>query len=236
MLAVWKRELQSYFTSPIAYVFISVYMSVCGYYFSTNNVSNYNAEFNSTMGSVAFVFILIIPILTMRLLSEDRRNKTDQLLLTAPLSVSNMVLGKYLGAITVFLMGLLLSLVYPISMAIFGNPAWGEIFCAMFGFFLLGSSLVALGLFVSSTTDSQIVACIITLVVVLLLYVGNTMSSYINVAWVASVVSWLSIFKYYTPFYSGLLDLPSVVYFISFSAIFVFLAIRNVEKRRWSEA
>jgi ABC-2 type transport system permease protein len=235
MFAVWKREMQSYFFSPVAYVFIAAFMAVCGYFFAFNNVASYSAAFNSTMGNIAFVFMFIIPILTMRLISEDRRTKTDQLLLTAPVSMSKMIIGKYLAAVSVFTIALLISLIYPLSMAIFGDPAWGEIFTSYIGCFLLGAALIALGMFLSSLTDSQAIAAVSTMVVIMLLYVANMITPYLNIGWLTTIIGWFSIYSRYDPFYMGQLDLPAIVYFISFSAVFVFLTARTVEKRRWSE-
>ena len=235
MFAVWKREMQSYFLSPIAYVFVAAFLGVCGYFFAFNNVATYSAAFNSTMGNIAFVFMFLIPVLTMRLMSEDRRSKTDQLLLTAPVSLTQMVMGKYLAAVSVFTVALLCSLIYPLAMAIFGNPAWGEILTSYVGCFLLGASLVALGMFLSSLTDSQAIAAVTSLVVIMLLYVANMMTPYLNISWLSTIISWFSIYSRYDPFYAGRLDLPAIIYFISFSAVFVFLTIRTVEKRRWSE-
>ena len=235
MFAVWKREMQSYFLSPIAYIFIAAFMGVCGYFFSFNNVTAYSANYSATMGNIAFVFMFLVPLLTMRLMSEDRRNKTDQLLLTIPVSVSEMVLGKYLAAVSIFGISLVVSFIYPLAMAIFGNPAWGEIFASYLGCLLLGASLTALGMFLSSLTDSQAIAAITTLVAVMLLYVANMMGPYLNIAWLTTIISWFSIFSRYDYFYAGLIDLPAIIYFVSFSAVFVFLTIRTVEKRRWSE-
>lgn len=235
MLAVWKREMQSYFLSPVAYIFIAAFMGVCGYFFTVNNVSVYSANYSSTMGNIAFVFMFLVPLITMRLMSEDRRNKTDQFLLTAPISLTGMVLGKYLAAVSILAVSLLCSMIFPLSMAIFGNPAWGEILTSYLGCLLLGSALIALGLFLSSLTDSQAIAAITTLVVVLLLYVANMIGPYLNVAWLTTIISWFSIFSRYDYFYAGLIDLPAIIYFVSFSAVFVFLTIRTVEKRRWSE-
>ena len=120
-------------------------------------------------------------------------------------------------------------------MAIFGNPAWGEILTSYVGCFLLGAALVALGMFLSSLTDSQAIAAVTTLVVIMLLYVANMMTPYLNISWLSTIISWFSIYSRYDPFYAGRLDLPAIIYFISFSAVFVFLTIRTVEKRRWSE-
>ena len=235
MLAIWKREVQSYFLSPVAYVFIGFFMLVCGIFFATGNILTQNASFNATLGTISFLFMMVVPILTMRLLSEERKNKTDQLLLTAPVSVSAIVVGKYLAAVTVFLITLVISLVYPLVLAIFGQPSFGEIFAGYIGFFLLGCALISVGVFISALTESQVIAAVATFFILLILWTGNFASSLVKVEWIATVLKWLSVYTRFAPFTGGVLPLTPTVYFISFSAIFVFLAVRSVERRRWSK-
>ena len=235
MFAIFKKELRAYFISPVGYVYTGIFLAaaalICA--FTTIQQASYNTT--SYFQYMIFTFIILIPLLTMRLFSEERKMRTEQLLLTAPVSITGMVLGKYLAAVSILAVSLLCSMIFPLAMAIFGNPAWGEILTSYLGCLLLGSALIALGLFLSSLTDSQAIAAITTLVVVLLLYVANMIGPYLNVAWLTTIISWFSIFSRYDYFYAGLIDLPAIIYFVSFSAVFVFLTIRTVEKRRWSE-
>ncbi len=235
MFAIWKREVQSYFLSPVAYIFIGFFMLVCGIFFATGNILPQNASFNATLGTISFLFLMVVPILTMRLLSEERKNKTDQLLLTSPVSVSAIVVGKYLAAVTVFAVTLLVSLVYPLVLAIFGQPSFGEIFTGYIGFFLLGCALISIGVFISALTESQVIAAVSTFFILLILWSGSFAISLVKVPWIAAVLKWLSVYTRFVPFTTGVLSLTPTVYFISFSAIFVFLAIRSVERRRWSQ-
>jgi ABC-2 type transport system permease protein len=171
----------------------------------------------------------------MKLLSEDRKSKTDQLLLTSPVSIFSIVLGKYLAAITVFVATLILSLVFPIILSIFGMPALGEIVAGYLGFFLMGSALIAVGVFISSITESQVIAALVTFFVLLLMWIGNVALSLISNRILVSVLEWFLVYSRINSFVLGLLSIPHIVYFISFSFVFLFLAVRSTERRRWSE-
>lgn len=235
MIAVWKKEVQNYFLSPIAYIFMAIFMLVTGLFFVLTNVLGQSAEFNNTLSNIVFLFILIVPVLTMRLLSEERRTKTDQLLLTSPVTLTSVVVGKYLAAITVFFCTLVLSLVYPLVLAIFGNPAFGEIFVGYIGFALLGCTLIAVGLFMSALCENQVTAAVSTFGVVLLLWMGSSIINSVTLEWLAWLLHWISIYEFFNGFVSGMLGLAPTFYYITVSALFVFLTIRTVEKRRWSE-
>ena len=235
MLAIWKREVQSYFLSPLAYVFIGAFMVVAGIMFTLNNVLSLNVSFSSTLSSMTFVFMLLVPLLTMKLLSEERKSKTDQLLLTSPVSITSIILGKYFASLTVFLATLLLSLVFPIILSIFGLPALGEIVTGYIGFFLLGSALIAVGLFISSITENQVISALVTFFVLLMMWIGNSALTLVPYRWMVSILEWFLIYSRINPFAMGLLSLTTTIYFISFAMVFIFLTVRNVEKRRWSE-
>ncbi len=236
MRAVYRRELQGYFLSPIAYVFIGIFMLVSGIFFAMTNVLSQQADFNGMLGNLTFLFMLIVPVLTMKLLSEERKNKTDQLLLTAPVSLVSIVVGKYLAAVTVFLVTLVVSAIYPITLFLYGNPSLVEILNGYLGFFLLGSALIAVGLLMSGLSENQVTAAVSTFGVLLLLWLGgDVLSSLISVDWINSVLDWFSVYNRFQNFTAGLLSITQVIYYISFSAVFVFLTIRLLESRRWSE-
>ena len=236
MRAVYRRELQGYFLSPIAYVFIGIFMLVSGIFFAMTNVLSQQADFNGMLGNLTFLFMLIVPVLTMKLLSEERKNKTDQLLLTAPVSLVSIVVGKYLAAVTVFLVTLVVSAIYPITLFLYGNPSLVEILNGYLGFFLLGSALIAVGLLMSGLSENQVTAAVSTFGVLLLLWLGgDVLSSLISVDWINSVLDWFSVYNRFQNFTAGLLSITQVIYYISFSAVFVFLTIRLLESRRWRE-
>jgi len=178
MKAIYKREMKMYFNSMTGYVFIAFFVLITAIYFSMMNVLAMSPEFEYVFSSVIMMFLILGPMLTMRLLTEETRHKTDQLLLTAPINISGIVLGKYLAAVTVFLIALLITAIFPAILSLYGNIATAQIIGSYFGFFLLGSVFIAIGLWISSLTDNQIVAAVGTFVAIfLLLMVENIVSS-----------------------------------------------------------
>jgi len=235
MWAVYKREMENYFKSPQAFIFMASFTLLSSFIFTVYNLLTLSSDMNHTFSSMSLVYILIIPILTMRLLSEDRKNKTDQLLLTAPITLWDVVMGKFLAAITVLMVSLGVSLVFVVIITIFGIPAYGEIFSAYFGFFLLGMALVALGIFLSSLTDSMVTAAVSTFAIVFLLYLLDTVVSYIDAQWLSILIAWLSAYTRFQDFGMGLLSLSGIIYYFSFAGVFLFLTVQTLQKRRWSE-
>jgi ABC-2 type transport system permease protein len=238
MIAVYKRELQSYFLAPLGYIFIGIYMLMAGLLFVLIDLRSMSADYVAVLGNLLFQFLILMPlsVLTMKLLSEERRNKTDQLLLTSPLSITSMVLGKYLAAVTVFLIALIVSLIFPLILSMLGNPSVLEIVAGYIGFFLMGSALIAVGVFISSLTENQVVSAVATFGVLLAMWLlGAALLPIIQVDIIVKILQWFSVFDRLTPFMQGLLSITQVVYYISFAAVFVFLSIRTVESRRWSE-
>lgn len=234
MEAIYKREMRSYFLSPIAYIFIGTFMLIAGIFFSLTNILGLNTNFASTLGSLTFVFILIIPILAMRLFAQEKKDKTDQLLLTSGVSVKSIVLGKYLSAATVFLITLILSLVFPFIISLYGAAILGEVVSAYIGFFLLGLVMIAIGMFVSSLTESQVVSAILTAAIMLLLWVGDAALSLVPNVIINNILSWFSLFDRLEPFILGQFSLSGVVYYISFTAVFIYATYQSIERRRWS--
>jgi len=235
MWAVLKREIQAYFYSPIGYVFMGFFLLVSGFFFAASNIFAGSAEFSSLLGNITFLFLLLVPVLTMRLLTEERKNKSDQLLLTSPLSLTSIVMGKYLAAVVVFLLTLVITAIYPIILFAYGEPSLGEILGGYIGFFLMGCAFIAIGLFVSALTENQVTAAVATFAVLLLMWLMDWITPNINNATVAKILDWFSILKKFENFGIGVLSLSPMVYYITFAGIFVFLTIRAIEKRRWSE-
>ncbi len=178
MLAIFRREIRAYFTSPIGFIFMGFFILLSGIFFAVGNLLPANPQYTGLLGSITFVFLLVVPLLTMRLLSEDTRQKTDQLLITSPLSIAGIVLGKYLAAVAVFLLTLLVTVIYPVIMSFFAllGLAWWEILGGYIGFFLLGSSFIAVGLFFSSLTDNQLIAAVETFAALLLIWILDYVS------------------------------------------------------------
>ncbi|MDE0447986.1 MAG: ABC-2 transporter permease [Spirochaetaceae bacterium] len=171
MIAVFLRELRSYYFSPIGYIFMGFFLLLAGFFFATDNVLRSNPQFQGVLSSIIFVFLVIVPILTMRLFADEKRQRTDQLLLTVPVSVTGIVLGKYLAAVAVFLFTLLVTVLYPITMSFFGRlPGW-EILGGYVGFFLLGCTFIAVGMLMSSLTDNQVISAVATFAALLLMWI-----------------------------------------------------------------
>lgn len=180
MTAVYKRELRSYLTSMIGYLFIFFILILTGVYFSAYQLTAAYPKFEYTLNATTFVFLIGIPILTMRVLAEERKQKTDQLLLTSPVSVSGIVMGKYLALVTVFAIPMAVMCTYPLIMSKFGTISYGETYTAIFGFFLLGCANLAIGVFVSALTESQIIAAVLTFVLLFAFYIMNGISSFFS--------------------------------------------------------
>ena len=162
MIAVYKRELRSYLTSMIGYLFIFFILLLTGIYFSAYQLGASYPRFEYTLSALTFVFLISVPILTMRVLAEERKQKTDQLLLTAPVSVEKIVLGKYFALVTIFAIPMLIMCFYPLLMTKFGTVSLGAAYTAVLGFFLLGCANLAIGVFISSLTESQVIAAVLT--------------------------------------------------------------------------
>ena len=180
MTAVYKRELRSYLTSMIGYLFMFFILLLTGIYFSAYQLTSAYPKFEYTLSALTIVFLISVPILTMRVLAEERKQKTDQLLLTAPVSVEKIVLGKYLALVTIFAIPMLIMCLYPLLMSKFGTVSFGAAYTAILGFFLLGCANLAIGVFISSLTESQVIAAVLTFVFLFAFYMMNGISSFFS--------------------------------------------------------
>lgn len=204
MLAVYKRELRAYFSSATGFVFMGFFLLIAGFFFAMINLFRASPNYNAVLGEITFIFLIVVPILTMRLMSEEARQKTDQLLLTSPLKLSDIVLGKYFAAVTVFLMTLAVTCLYPIILSFFGKLAVWEIVGGYIGFFLLGSSFISIGLFISSLTDNQVIAAVATFTALILIWVLDWIiqalptSQASGIVFAAILVAAAALFVYYT--------------------------------------
>lgn len=171
MFAVLKRELKTYFRTPTGFIFMGLFLLIAGIFFATQILMNKSPRYAPFLSNIAFIFLLVVPILTMRLMTDEIQMKTDQLLLTSPLRISDIVAGKFLAAFTLLGITLLITVVYPIIISIHGSLDVWETVGAYIGFLLLGGSFVAIGLFVSTTTENQVVAGIITFGALLLVWI-----------------------------------------------------------------
>ena len=239
MVAIMKRELSAYFTSAIGYVFVGVFYLFAALFFYFTALANNLATLTYVYSNMFTIVLFIIPILTMRLMSDERRSKSDQLLLTSPLSLWSIVCGKFLAACAVFFLTLVCTGLYVIILSTYGNVSAIEVFVNYLGFFLMGCCLIAVGLFMSNLSENQVASAISTFVVILFLYLLDSiiasMSSVTMLSWLCTALEWVSLFARFTDFSSGILSLTGVIYMISFAGVFLLLTVYTTEKRRWSE-
>ncbi len=236
MLAIYKRELKSYFRTFIGFLFIAVTLFFLGLYFSVYNLLNGYPYYSYVVDSVTFVFLLSVPVLTMRILAEEKRSKTDQLILTAPVSVGGIVVGKFLALLTIFAIPVLISCLYPVIMAQYGTVPMGEAYLSILAYFLFGMTALAIGLFISSLTESQVIAAVLSFAA---LFLGYMMSSICSI--ISSTGNLLTMilgcFDLYTPFgqlLNGTLNVGAIVYYFSITALILFFTVQSIQKRRYS--
>lgn len=234
MIAIFKREMKAYFTSPIGYVYICAYLFAMALFFKMNLLDMGTSNVVYFFGSSLIVYMFLVPILTMRLFSEEKKSKTDQILLTSPVSVTGIVLGKFLAALSVYTIALALTSVSIIFAAHYGTVSLGLTIGNYIGILFLGMAFVAIGCFLSAVTESQVVAAVLSFTVLMSLYFMDTLANSINSAFLSKIIDFISVYERYTDFTTGLFSLSSIIYYISIAVIFVFLTIRIIEKRRWS--
>ncbi len=175
MIAIYKKELRAYFNSIIGYLFISFFLFFIGLYFYINNVYSGYANFSYSLYGIRFFFTLLIPMITMRIMAEENRQKTDQLLLTSPVSIERIIFGKYAAVLTIFAIVMVISGVYPLVLSKYGDVNLVSSYVAILAFFFLGAAYLAIGLFISAMTESQALAAIITFAVVLITTLSSTL-------------------------------------------------------------
>jgi len=231
MGAIYRREIGAFFTSSIAYVFLAVFYLAAGYFFFGSSL----AMSTTDMSNLFFIVTILIPVLTMRLFSEEKKQKTEQGLLTAPVSIGGIVMGKYLAALTLYTIGLAIIFVYALILSFFGAVAWGIVISNILALFLLGAAFIAVTLFISSLTENQVVAAVVGMIVLLALALIDVVARYAeSVPVVPTVLNALSFYTRYYDFTAGLFDPASVLFYVSTAVIFNFFTVRVFEKRRWS--
>ncbi|MCB2357725.1 ABC transporter permease [Clostridium estertheticum] len=188
MLAVFLKELRSYFTSAIGYIFIGTFLLIAGIFFTMYNLLAASPTYNSTLQSLITIFLFIIPILTMKIISEETKTKTDQLLFTSPLKIRDIILGKYFAAVAIFTISLLITVLYPLILSMFGTVSPSEIFTGYIGMFLLGATLISIGLFVSSLTENQVTSAVISFGVLLFIFLIDSIEQALPSTRISSII------------------------------------------------
>ncbi len=228
------REFKSYLASPTAYVVTGIFLLLTGFFFSISPATYFETsirglwEFWGTL-----LLLLLASVLTMRLLAEERKMGTLELLLTAPVRDSEVIAGKFLGSLGILTVMLALTFYYPILLWIFGDPDWGPIATGYLGLFLLGGASLAVGLFASSLTSNQLVAAMVAGGIIFALWFAGMAADLFPEA-MGEVISYLSLYYHFSSFLRGVIDTRGIIYYLSITVLFLFLAIRSIESGRWS--
>lgn len=234
MGAIYRREMGAFFSSAIAYIFLAVFCLFSGFFFYSYSLQMSTTDMSGTFSNLFLVIIFLIPILTMRLFSEELKQKTDQGLLTAPVSLTSIVMGKYFAALTLYTIAISVTFVYAGILAYFGTVAWNVVLANYLALFLVGAAFIAVGLLISALTENQIVAAVAGFVCLMLLYFIDMIAGYVKIEVIANALNSLSFYTKYYEFTCGLFNAPSVLFFLSAAVIFNFLTVRVFERRRWS--
>ena len=233
MLAVYKKELRSYFISPIGYIYVASFLLISSLLFTYTTLYLKTSDVTTYYAILLYVFAILIPLLTMRMLSEEKKSRTEQILLTSPVSLTSVIFAKFLAAFTLFAGTLLVSCLNFIVLSFFGAPNTAVIFSTTFGILLIGAAFVAIGIFVSACTENQLVAALLTIAAIVASLAVSMVSQYITFTPLRVAVRWISIFDRFYAFTYGLFDFVALLYYLSVTVVFIFLTVRIYEKRRW---
>lgn len=235
MGAIFRRELKAYFTSPIAYIFIAVFYLYTSTFFVSYNIGYGTTDMSTVFTNAFTIMMIMLPLLTMRLFTEEKRQRTDQCLLTAPVNLFSIVMGKFFAAVCVFLCAMAIYVLFVITLvALAGSVAWATVIGTFIALLLMGSAFIAIGIFVSAMTESQVVAAILSFIIIMAFYLIDMLAGLVPVEWLKNIMSSLGFYTKYYEFSTGILNVPSLVFFISAIFVFNFLTVRVLEKRRWS--
>ncbi|MCI0338322.1 MAG: ABC transporter permease subunit [Acidobacteria bacterium] len=259
ILAIYRREMSSYFVSPIAYIVIGFFLVVTGYFFSNILAILIERSFMAQMqaqrfgappemdvpsmvirnfiGVIATVMLFLIPMMTMGVYAEERKRGTMEMLMTSPISEIQIVIGKYLASLTLFILMLAPTLLYYLVMSRYSEPAmpWRIVWAGYLGIFLLGALLIAIGSFISALTESQIIAGVVTFVIFLLLWVIDLGARGASTT-TGEIFKYLSVLQHYDSFSQGVIDTSSIIFYVSLSIFGIFLTLRTLDSMRWRRA
>ena len=234
MFAILKRELNAYFTSPIAYVVYAVAAFFGGMFFMGCVLLPDTADMTNVFMNMTIIVVILIPILTMKLFSEEKNKKTEQGLLTAPVNLLQIVMGKYLAALVVYAIMLGLFVIYGLIISSFVAHSWVTIFSNILGLFLFGAALIAIGTFISCLTESQIVAAVMSIAAGLLIFFLDSIAGSLGIELLTSIFSAISFTTPYQNFALGIIKLSDIIFFLSVTVLFNFFTVRILERRRWN--
>ena len=230
MKAIWKREMRGYFCTPVGYVFLGVFLTVSSVLFYLSILNTRSGDLPSLMASISYLWMLLSPILTMRLLAEERQKKTDQLLLTSPVSLPGIVIGKYLAAVTVLVIASALTLLYAVIVAMYGTVYPAELAVNYLGFILLGCAFAAMDLFLSSCAATPVTAAVMAFGANFLLWMLDLLELAVQKEWIGSTLKFISLYNRNESFLMGQLSFANIFYDLAFIALFLMLTVYVVVK------
>ena len=232
MILIWKRELQGYLYTPVMYIFLIVYLSLSSIFFVIGNIAARSGNMLSLLSNMSYLWMLLTPVLTMRLLSAGDSGG-DQLLYNSALPLSSIVIGKYLASVTVLLAAILLSWLYPVLIAVFGTLYWQETLAGYLGFFMLGLDFLAVDLLVASLTKTPVTALVAGFGVNLFIWLSDLLLKVVAVPGISGAAEAISLYRRLSPFLSGRIGLGDIVYNLTFAMLMLFFCVRILELRRW---
>ena len=232
MLIILKRELQSYFHTTGMYIFLAVFLALSSAFFIIGNLAARSGDVLSFLSNMSYLWMLLTPVLTMRLLSSNHTGG-DQLLFSSSMSLGKIVLGKYLSALCVLCMSIVLSLLYPLIISVTGTLYIGETFAGYLGFFLLGAAFLAIDLWIASLTLTPIAALVAAFGANLMIWLYDILMKAVNIPFLTNTAEFLSLYRRLAPFLSGRIGLGDLVFDVSFAALMLFFCTRTLEIRRW---
>lgn len=232
MQGIYQKELMQYFKSMIGYLFIAVFLCIAGAVFYTVNLASLSTDIKVFFSNIIPFLIFLMPILTMRIYSEEKKQKTEELLLTSPLEVHQIVLGKFWAAFTVFAMPLVITLAFPVVLSIYGTMELYVTLGNYVGITLIASSFLAIGMFVSVLSENQIIAAILTYSILIATYSVDTLTYFVSNEALLAVIEFVSVNAHYAKLTYGVLNLVDVVYFLSITVLFLYASVLVIERKR----
>lgn len=247
MFAIFKKELRSYFINAIGYVYVGVFLAAAAIMCCYTTLGSQSYDTDTYFTLLIISFIVLIPLLTMKLFSEEKKLRTEQLLMTAPVSIWGMVLGKFFAAFALFFGTLCVSCINLFPLYSYASaeraeqsyselhvgPVTAEIFACVIGVLLIGAAFIAIGLFISSLTENQLAAAVITVAVIVFMLVLEVVNQFIDVYAVRFAISWVCMLSRFSAFLNGQLDYSAILYYLSIAGVFLMLTVRVYDKRRW---
>jgi ABC-2 type transport system permease protein len=233
VMTILRRELRSYFNSPIAYIVITVFLLISGWFFSSNLFLMNQATLRAAFGIIPLIFIFFVPAITMRLISEEKKSGTIELLVTMPIKDHQIVLGKFFAALILLAIALAFTLFYALTVSLLGNADGGPMVGGYLGLLLMGAAYLALGMFASALTENQIVAFIVSFLIIFILFMLDKVIFFVP-SWMATIFEYVSIDYHFNNIARGVIDTRDIIYYLSVIVLGLTLASRMIERRMWA--